>query len=87
MVRNSITVINGVRSRSRSGRGTKVDLTKVVDHFARRCRAVVTVPFDAHLEEGAEISLDRLAPQTREALLELAAVVAAGFPATARTNA
>jgi hypothetical protein len=31
------------------------------------------------LEEGAEISLDRLKPETREALLELAAVVAEGF--------
>ena len=74
MVRNSIAVINAVRPRS-----GKVDLKKVVDHFARRCRAVKQVPFDPHLEEGAEISLDRLKPETREALIELAAVVAAGF--------
>ena len=65
MVRNSIAVINAVRPRS-----GKVDLKKVVDHFARRCRAVRQVPFDPHLEEGAEISLDRLKPETREALLE-----------------
>jgi MinD-like ATPase involved in chromosome partitioning or flagellar assembly len=77
MVRNSIAVINGVRPRS-----GKVDMKKVVDHFSRRCRAVKQVPFDPHLEEGAEISLDRLKPQTREALIELAAVVAAGFPGT-----
>ncbi|OBF29027.1 chromosome partitioning protein ParA [Mycobacterium sp. ACS1612] len=75
MVRNSIAVINAVRPRS-----GKVDLKKVVDHFSRRCRAVKQVPFDPHLEEGAEISLDRLKPETREALLELAAVVADGFP-------
>jgi len=74
MVRNSIAVINAVRPRS-----GKVDLKKVVDHFARRCRAVRQVPFDPHLEEGAEISLDRLKPETREALLDLAAVVAEGF--------
>jgi MinD-like ATPase involved in chromosome partitioning or flagellar assembly len=74
MVRNSIAVINAVRPRS-----GKVDLKKVVDHFSRRCRAVLQVPFDPHLEEGAEISLDRLRPQTREALIELAAVVATGF--------
>ena len=74
MVRNSIAVINAVRPRS-----GKVDLKKVVDHFARRCRAVKQVPFDPHLEEGAEISLERLKPQTREALLELAAAVADGF--------
>jgi MinD-like ATPase involved in chromosome partitioning or flagellar assembly len=75
MVRNSIAVINAVRPRS-----GKVDLKKVVDHFSRRCRAVKQVPFDPHLEEGAETSLDRLKPETREALLELAAVVADGFP-------
>jgi MinD-like ATPase involved in chromosome partitioning or flagellar assembly len=74
LVRNSIAVINAVRPRS-----GKVDMKKVVDHFNRRCRAVKQVPFDPHLEEGAEISLDRLKPQTREALIELAAVVADGF--------
>ena len=68
-------MVNGVRPRS-----GKVDLQKVVDHFARRCRAVLQLPFDPHLEEGAEISLDRLKPATRDALLRLAAVVAAGFP-------
>jgi MinD-like ATPase involved in chromosome partitioning or flagellar assembly len=77
LVRNGITVINAVRPRS-----GKVDMRKVVDHFSRRCRAVVQVPFDPHLEEGAEISLEHLKPQTREALLEMAAVVAGGFPAT-----
>lgn len=79
LVRNSIAVINGVRPRARRG-VTKVDLNKVVDHFARRCRAVCQVPFDPHLEEGAEISLDRLRPETTDALLELAATVAQGFP-------
>jgi MinD-like ATPase involved in chromosome partitioning or flagellar assembly len=82
MVRNSIAVINAVRPRS-----GKVDLKKVVDHFSRRCRAVLQVPFDPHLEEGAEISLDRLKPQTREALIELAAVVAAGFSGANRPDA
>ncbi len=86
LVRNSVAVINGVRPRS--GRGTKVDLTKVIDHFARRCRSVCQVPFDPHLEDGAEISLDRLRPETRESLIELAAVVAEGFPgARRRANA
>jgi MinD-like ATPase involved in chromosome partitioning or flagellar assembly len=82
MVRNSIAVINGVRPKS-----GKVDMKKVVDHFNRRCRAVKQVPFDPHLEEGAEISLDRLKLQTREALIELAAVVAADFPGAKRPEA
>jgi MinD-like ATPase involved in chromosome partitioning or flagellar assembly len=80
LVQDAIVVVNAVRPRSR-GRGTRVDQGKVVDHFARRCRAVHEVPFDAHLEEGAEISLDRLRPETRAALVELAATVATGFPA------
>lgn len=81
MVRNSVAVINAVRPRS-----GKVDMQKVVDHFNRRCRAVRLVPFDPHLEEGAEISLERLRRETREALVELAAVVADGFPGAQRPN-
>ncbi len=78
-VRNSIAVINGVRQRT-----GKVDMNKVIDHFSRRCRAVRLVPFDPHLEEGAEISLEQLRRGTREALTELAAVVADGFPGDQR---
>jgi MinD-like ATPase involved in chromosome partitioning or flagellar assembly len=79
LVRNSIAVINGVRPRT-----GKVDMNKVIDHFSRRCRAVRLIPFDPHLEEGAEIDLDRLRRGTREALAELAAVVADGFPGDQR---
>ena len=76
LVRNAVVVINTVHRRAGSG----VDLNRVAEHFAGRCRAVVRVPFDGHLEEGAEIDLDRLEPATRTALLELAAAVADGFP-------
>ena len=75
LVRNSIAVVNGVRARS-----GKVDLHKMIDHFTRRCRAVQLVPFDPHLEEGVDITLERLNRQTRESLTELAAVIADGFP-------
>ena len=81
LVSNSIAVINAVRPRS-----GKVDMQKVVDHFSRRCRAVRLVPFDPHLEEGAEINLDLLRRETREALIELAAVVADGFPSDQRRS-
>lgn len=81
LVRRAVCVINAVRPRS-----GKVDMQKVVDHFSRRCRAVRLVPFDPHLEEGAEISLDRLKRDTREALIELAAVVADAFPVANRIN-
>lgn len=75
LVAKSVAVINSVRP----GSG-KVDLDKLAAHFAQRCRAVVRIPFDAHLEEGAEIELDKLGPETRLALLELAATVADDFP-------
>jgi MinD-like ATPase involved in chromosome partitioning or flagellar assembly len=75
LVARSVAVINSVRPRAGS-----VDLDKLGQHFGARCRAVCRIPFDAHLEEGAEIELDRLGPPTRLALLELAATVADGFP-------
>ena len=75
LVRNAVAVINCV-SRSAGG----VDLDRVAEHFAARCRAVVRIPFDPHLEEGAEVDLDRLDPRTRMGLLELAAEVADAFP-------
>jgi MinD-like ATPase involved in chromosome partitioning or flagellar assembly len=75
LVAKSIAVINSVRP----GSG-KVDIDRLAAHFASRCRSVVKIPFDPHLEEGAEIELDKLAPETRLALLELAATVADDFP-------
>ncbi|WP_291415285.1 MinD/ParA family protein, partial [Actinophytocola sp.] len=75
LVSRSVAVINSVRPRAGS-----VDLDKLAQHFGARCRAVCRIPFDPHLEEGAEIELDRLGPTTRMALLELAATVADGFP-------
>jgi MinD-like ATPase involved in chromosome partitioning or flagellar assembly len=75
LARSSVVVINAVRERG------LVDVDKLHDHFARRCRAVVRVPFDRHLETGTEIVLDELAPATRRAYVELAATVADGFAA------
>jgi MinD-like ATPase involved in chromosome partitioning or flagellar assembly len=75
LVAKSVAVINSVRPKSGS-----VDLEKLANHFGARCRAVCQIPFDPHLEEGAEIELDRLLPATRLALLEMAATVADDFP-------
>jgi MinD-like ATPase involved in chromosome partitioning or flagellar assembly len=75
LVARSVAVINSVRTGSGS-----VNIDKLAAHFAARCRAVCRIPFDPHLEEGAEIELERLAPATRLALLELAATVADDFP-------
>jgi MinD-like ATPase involved in chromosome partitioning or flagellar assembly len=75
LVRNGVVVLSMVRNRTRS----QVDLDKLEAHFESRCRAVVRVPYDDHLEEGAEVELEQLAPATREAYLALAAVVGDGF--------
>ncbi|WP_298179864.1 MinD/ParA family protein [Saccharomonospora sp.] len=74
LVTQSVVVINSVWPKAGS-----VDLDKLSAHFAARVRAVARIPFDPHLEEGAEIELDRLADGTRLALLELAATIADGF--------
>jgi MinD-like ATPase involved in chromosome partitioning or flagellar assembly len=76
LVKRSVAVINSVRPK-----GGSVDLDKLSAHFGAKVRAVCKVPFDPHLEEGAEIELDRLTGDTRLALLELAATVADGFAA------
>ncbi|CAL9492728.1 hypothetical protein SUDANB121_03289 [Nocardiopsis dassonvillei] len=75
LVRDAVVVLSMVRSDSKSS----VDLDRLEGHFAARCRAVVRVPWDGHLEEGAEVDLDRLAPATRDAYLRLAATVGEGF--------
>lgn len=75
LVARSVAVINSVRP----GSG-KVDVDKLTSHFASRCRSVAKIPFDPHLEEGAEVELDQLAAPTRLALLELGAIVADDFP-------
>ncbi|MGW5716469.1 MinD/ParA family ATP-binding protein [Amycolatopsis sp. NPDC003865] len=74
LVKRSVAVINSVRPK-----GGSVDLDKLSAHFGAKVRAVCKIPFDPHLEEGAEIELDRLTGDTRLALLDLAATVADGF--------
>jgi putative peptide zinc metalloprotease protein len=74
LVRGAVAVLNTVR-----GTNGAVDLERVQHHFAARCRACVRVPWDPHLDSGAEATLGGLRPATRNAYLELAAAVAAGF--------
>ena len=62
----------------------QIEIDRVEDHFARRCRAVARIPWDEHLEAGAVSNPDLLAPATRTAYLRLAAVVADGFDLPSR---
>jgi MinD-like ATPase involved in chromosome partitioning or flagellar assembly len=75
LVRGAVVVLSAIRPRSKS----TVDLGRLEQHFAARCRAVIRVPYDAHLEEGAEIDLDQLSRATADAYLVLAAAVGDGF--------
>ena len=75
LVRSAVVVLSAIRPRSRSA----VDLARLEQHFAARCRAVVRIPYDAHLEEGAEVDLAQLSRATADAYLVLAAEVGDGF--------
>ncbi|MCW0215304.1 MAG: MinD/ParA family protein [Pseudonocardia sp.] len=60
----------------------EIDRSRVHAHFASRCRAVVEIPHDPHLATGGRLDPGRLRPETRDAFLALAAVVADGFDET-----
>jgi MinD-like ATPase involved in chromosome partitioning or flagellar assembly len=75
LVRNGVVVLSAIRPKSKS----TVDLDRLEHHFASRCRAVARIPYDPHLEEGAEIELELLGTDTAEAYLTLAAVVGDGL--------
>jgi putative peptide zinc metalloprotease protein len=73
LVHGAVAVINAVQE------GGQVEVGRIKEHFAGRCRAVVQVPWDPHLAAGAETDVTRLRPTTRHAYLEVAAAVADGF--------
>jgi MinD-like ATPase involved in chromosome partitioning or flagellar assembly len=56
-----------------------IDAARLRAHFASRYRAVVELPHDPHLAQGGRIEAGALAAGTREAALELAALVADEF--------
>jgi MinD-like ATPase involved in chromosome partitioning or flagellar assembly len=57
----------------------QINIERVRDHFAHRCRAVVDIPFDPHLAAGGRLDLTVLREPTRVALLELGALIADRF--------
>jgi len=75
LVRNGVVVLSAIRPKSKS----TVDLDRLEHHFAARCRAVARIPYDPHLEEGAEIELELLSSETAGSYLALAAVVGDGL--------
>jgi putative peptide zinc metalloprotease protein len=73
LAQRSVAVLNANRS---SG---LVATERLTAHFAERCRATLEIPWDPHLDAGAEADIAALRPATRDAYLELAATVADGF--------
>ena len=78
---NAVVVISSVRPG-----GGIVDVMQLEDHFASRCRAVITIPYDPHLEAGSVLDLDELDEETLDAYHELAAAVGEGFALTPPTR-
>jgi putative peptide zinc metalloprotease protein len=74
LVASAVVALNAIRAESRA-----VDLDRIEEHFAARCRACIRIPWDPHLDAGAEVAPEQLRPETRQAYLELAAAIAAGF--------
>jgi MinD-like ATPase involved in chromosome partitioning or flagellar assembly len=75
LVRGGVVVLSAVRPQGK----TTVDITRLEQHFAARCRAVLRIPYDPHLAEGAEVDLGQLSKHTADAYLALAAEVGDGF--------
>jgi MinD-like ATPase involved in chromosome partitioning or flagellar assembly len=75
LVRNGVVVLSAIRPKSKS----TVDLDRLEQHFTARCRAVARIPYDPHLEEGAEVELELLSAETADAYLTLAALVGDGL--------
>jgi putative peptide zinc metalloprotease protein len=73
LVRGAVAALNQTRE------GMLVNIDRIREHFERRCRAFVLMPWDACLEAGAESDLAEVSEPTREAYLQLAAAVADGF--------
>jgi MinD-like ATPase involved in chromosome partitioning or flagellar assembly len=56
-----------------------IDLEQLVKHFRSRVRSVCFIPYDHHLAEGGQISLELINRDARRAYIDLAASVADAF--------
>lgn len=74
LLRRSVLILNDVHDSA-----DKTFVTKVRETMGRRVGGVTTVPFDAHLRDGAVLDFDALKRTTRLAYIELAAWLAQGF--------
>ncbi|WP_341999990.1 AAA family ATPase [Microbacterium sp. LWH7-1.2] len=73
-VRSAVVVLNNARPGH-----PLVQLDELESHFRTRVRAVVRVPYDAHIAAGSAIVFRELQPATRDAARRLAATVVEGL--------
>ena len=73
-VRSAIVVLNS----SRPG-ASLVKPAELEAHFRSRVRAVVSMPYDAHIATGGAVTFRDLDPRTRQAARELAATLVEGL--------
>jgi hypothetical protein len=67
-----------VVSAARPGR-MPINMDQLAQHFLAHVRSIFVIPFDSHLAEGSEISLELMDSKTRQTCMELADAVADGF--------
>ncbi|WP_439594178.1 MinD/ParA family ATP-binding protein [Microbacterium sp.] len=73
-VRGAVVVLNNARPGL-----PLVKADELEAHFRSRVRAVVRMPYDAHIAAGSAITFRDLQPETRQAARELAATVVEGL--------
>lgn len=69
---NAVVVVSGVEAKTRRS----IDLDRVIAHFRPQVHEIVEVPFDDHLDLGGIFRLDALHPSTRNAYMQVAALIA-----------
>jgi MinD-like ATPase involved in chromosome partitioning or flagellar assembly len=73
LVRRAVTVVTIPPHRQ------DVDPHAIEDHFELRCRAVLRIPYDRHLDSGSPVDYTALSHESRRAWLRVAAAVADGL--------
>ncbi|CPR12668.1 chromosome partitioning ATPase [Mycobacterium bohemicum DSM 44277] len=77
-LKSTVLVINHVEP----GRVDNV-AAKELEQLSARVAATVVLPFDRHVHDGQQISLDRMSRESRRSYLEMAATLADMFPGRA----
>ncbi len=73
LVRRAVTVVTMPPHRK------EVNPRAIERHFGARCRTVLRVPYDRHLDSGAPVRYSAVSPDSRRAWLRVAAAVAEGL--------